>query len=43
MEAIISLPMEQSELLSELVRRLEELETKIGELELQIQSLRSEA
>jgi chaperonin cofactor prefoldin len=41
MEAIIS--QEQLELLAEIARRLEKLEAKIDELELQIQSLRSEA
>jgi prefoldin subunit 5 len=38
-----SLPMELIRTLKELIDRLEQLEAHMGELELQIQSLRSEA
>jgi hypothetical protein len=43
MDATVSPSASQPELSAELLRRLEELEAKVVELELQIQSLRSEA
>jgi chaperonin cofactor prefoldin len=43
MDATVSPSTSQPELLAEVLQRLEELEAKVVELELQIQSLRSEA